>query len=166
MTEMTLILCATSTALIAGLFYAYSCSVNIGLARLPDNEYLAAMQAINSAIQNPLFFMSFMGALILLPLCTWLNYDGLLPNRFWLLLAASIIYWVGVFGVTVLGNVPLNDALAGFDIRAADMNGIAQQRIAFEQPWLLLHNIRTIASVVCLLLVLISLRCDLKQTIV
>ncbi|MBC8154239.1 MAG: DUF1772 domain-containing protein, partial [Bacteroidetes bacterium] len=65
--------CATvTTALIAGLLYAYSCSVNPGLNRLSDASYLAAMQSINREIQNPVFFLSFLGALVLLPLSTWM----------------------------------------------------------------------------------------------
>ena len=83
-TNIILTIAATTTALIAGLLYAYSCSVNIGLGRLADAEYISAMQSINKAIQNPLFFISFMGTLLLLPLCTYLNYGQPLSNRFWL----------------------------------------------------------------------------------
>ena len=54
-TNIILTIAATTTALIAGLLYAYSCSVNIGLGRLADAEYISAMQSINKAIQNPLF---------------------------------------------------------------------------------------------------------------
>lgn len=89
MNSIILIAAITATALIAGLFYAYSCSVNIGLGRLPDREYLAAMQNINSAILNPLFFLSFMGTLILMPLSAWLNYEQSLSGRFLLLAIAA-----------------------------------------------------------------------------
>ena len=49
-TNIILTIAATTTALITGLLYAYSCSVNIGLGRLADAEYIAAMQSINKAI--------------------------------------------------------------------------------------------------------------------
>jgi uncharacterized membrane protein len=143
MNSIILIAAITATALIAGLFYAYICSVNIGLGRLPDREYLAAMQNINSAILNPLFFLSFMGTLILIPLSAWLNYE-------------QSLYIIGVFGVTMLGNVPLNDMLAGADLKIATASNIARLRLSFEQPWLMWHNVRTIASVICLLLAVIS----------
>lgn len=55
------------SGLVAGLFYAYSCSVNPGLKALSDVEYLIAMQSINRAIQNPYFFCSFMGLLLCFP---------------------------------------------------------------------------------------------------
>lgn len=156
MKDLIFLLTALCTALISGLFYAYSCSVNIGLGQLRDNEYLRAMQAINSAIQNPLFFLSFMGTLILLSLNAWIDYQGKLTPGFILMLAAAIIYLVGVFGVTIFGNVPLNDSLATFDIGHATEAQLAAFRSQFEKPWLFYHNIRTVLSIVCLVLVLIN----------
>ena len=59
--------CATlTTGLVAGVYYAYAVSVNLGLAAQPDASYVATMQAINVRIQNPLFFASFFGAVLLL----------------------------------------------------------------------------------------------------
>lgn len=156
MTNLLLVLTATATALIAGLFYAYSCSVNIGLAKLNDTEYLKAMQSINRAILNPLFFSSFMGTLLLLPLCTYFHYETLTNKRFLLLLSATLIYAIGTFGVTMLGNVPLNEALDKFNISTATLTEITQQRTKFEKPWNNFHTIRTIASVIALILVIIA----------
>ena len=100
--------------------------------------------------------MSFMGTLVLLPLSAWLNYDQSLSGRFLLLSTASVVYIIGVFGVTMLRNVPLNDMLAAFDLKAAAASDIARLRFSFEQPWLMWHNVRTVASVVCLLLAVIG----------
>lgn len=61
---ITLGFTALTTALIAGLFYAYSCSVNPGLGNLPDKEYILTMQSINIAIINPVFMLSFIGTVI------------------------------------------------------------------------------------------------------
>jgi len=143
---------ATTTALMAGLFFAYSCSVNPGLGRLSDTAYLAAMQAINRAILNPVFFAGFLGTALLLPICTY--YAQATPLRFWLLLAASIVYIVGVLGVTIAGNVPLNDALDAVDLPSATVSSIAAQRTDFEAPWNRLHTIRTMAAVLALILVI------------
>lgn len=138
MTTIILILTTLTTALIADLFYSYSCSVNIGLGHLTDKEYLAAMQSINNAILDPLFFLSFMGTLVLLPVSCCLNYQ---ESSFVFLLWAAIIYVVGAFGVTVFGNVPLNEALAQFDLQSASLQEIANQRMKFEAPWNTLHAI-------------------------
>jgi uncharacterized membrane protein len=147
-------LSALLSALIAGLFYGYSCSVNIGLGRLSDTEYLRAMQSINRTIINPVFFMSFLGTLIVLPVCTWLIYS---PNDaliFYFMLAAAIIYAIAVFGVTIRGNVPLNNSLDRFNIESADEKEISKFRAAFEDRWNRFHLIRTVFSVITLILVL------------
>ena len=138
----------------AGLFYAYVCSVSPGLGRLADADYLAAMQAINRAILNPVFFIAFFGTPLLLPLSTWQHYGQPVSTRFWLLLVATFVYWVGIVGVTGFGNIPLNDALDAFDLRAASAEQIAAQRVTFEVPWNTWNLIRTVASVLAFLLVL------------
>lgn len=154
--NITLLIAAFLTALIAGLFYAYSCSVNAGLGKLPDAGYMAAMQSINREILNPLFFMSFMGTLIVLPVSTWFQYSNPVSARFYLMLAATLVYAIGTFGVTILGNVPLNNALDGFNIQSASPEMIHQQRELFEKPWNRLHSIRTIANAIALILVLLA----------
>jgi uncharacterized membrane protein len=159
MKDVILFTAAMCTALIAGLFYAYSCSVNIALGKLADTEYIHAMQSINKEIQNPIFFLSFMGTLVLLPVSAWLSFDSQLSARFYFLAAAAIIYLFGVFGVTMMGNLPLNEALARFDAGKATTAQIAQYRLAFEKPWLFFHNIRTVLSVICLAAVLMSCLC-------
>jgi uncharacterized membrane protein len=157
------LIAALLTALITGLFYAYSCSINNGLGRLNDIEYMKAMQSINRAILNPLFFASFMGTLIVLPVCTWFTYKaGGTSMAFYLILAAAIVYIAGVFGVTMAGNVPLNNALDKFNIAAASVEEIKIQRAAFEIPWNRLHSIRTIACVVSLVLTLASVLAKFK----
>lgn len=152
-----LILTAVLLGLIAGLFYAYSCSVNPGLWRLADHEYLRAMQSINNAIQNPLFLLSFAGALLLLPLSTWLTYRHSPGSAiFYLALAATIIYLVGAIGVTIAGNIPLNEALDKIDLSNASVERLRQVRIDFEQPWNRLHTIRAFSTVVSFALFLLA----------
>ncbi|MEO6287549.1 MAG: anthrone oxygenase family protein [Dyadobacter sp.] len=154
--NIVLLITGLTSALIAGLFYSYSCSVNPGLGQLSDIHYLSAMQAINKAIINPIFFLSFMGTLFLLPVSTYMHYGSAHSSRFYFLLAATIIYVVGAFGVTMMGNVPLNDALEKFNIAGASAQELAAQRLQFEKPWNNLHFVRTVASVLSLVLVLIG----------
>lgn len=160
MTTLILVITATLTALIAGLFYAYSCSVSPGLGQLSDKEYINAMNAINKAILNPVFFASFMGTLILLPVSAFMNYTPTFNTRFILLLVATLIYAIGVFGVTAFGNVPLNDALASFNTTTASVKELADQRRMFEGPWNFLQNLRTIANIMTLILVIVSFLYD------
>ena len=135
------------SGLVAGLLYAYSCSVNIGLKTLPDAEYIKAMQAINIAIQNPLFFIVFMGLLIVFPITTFQLY-GQQTNSFYLFPSAMIIYFIGVFTVTICCNIPLNEQLAMFSLLKANENEISKMREAFEIQWNRFHTIRTLASII------------------
>jgi uncharacterized membrane protein len=136
------------SGLVAGLLYSYSCSVNPGLKALSDKEYLHAMQSINRAIQNPVFFISFMGLLLLLPLCSWLSYKQATAIPFMYVLIAAIVYIVGVIGVTVVGNIPLNNQLEKFNLTNADAAQITDMRLRFEGAWVSWHTVRTGASII------------------
>lgn len=160
MATIFLILSTLACALITGLLYGYQCSVNPGLGQLSDSNYLAAMQSINQVILNPLFFASFMGTLLVLPLCTYLHYH---TPRFGFLLTASLLYTLGVFVVTVAGNVPLNQLLATFDLTTATPDAMATFRHHFQEKWNQWHLIRTIASFLALLSLTIACANSLKQ---
>ena len=154
--NIILVLAGTLTALVTGLFYGYSVSVNGGLHRLNDSEYIKAMQSINAVIQNPLFFVSFIGPVILLPLAAFLQRDSN-SMQFALLLASSVIYIAGSFGLTMVGNVPLNVRLAKFDANKGSGNEIVQARAEFEKPWNRLHAIRKIASIAATVLIFVAI---------
>ena len=151
-----LVLTATTTALIAGLFYAWTCSVIPGLSRLTNVEYIRAMQSFNEAIQNPLFFICFFGTALLLPICTYMHFGQPVSIRFWLLLTATVAYLLGVMAVTIFGNIPLNESLADFNLILANPEAIAAQRRNFENSWNNLHTVRTIASALSIVLVIIA----------
>lgn len=153
---IVLILTTISVSLITGLWYAYSCSVNIGLHRLPDNQYLAAMQSINREILNPVFFATFLGTAVLLPFCSYVCYERLSTGQWALLFIATLMYVGGVFGVTIFGNVPLNESLDKFNLGIASASEIKFQRLKFEMPWNRLHTIRTAASLIALVLTIVT----------
>lgn len=150
LSNILLAFAVVATALMAGLFYSYSCSVIPGLAKLNDAGYLSAMQSINRAIQNPAFFSAFFGALLLLPLAAWANYGVPVTPRFWWLVAGTMAYGIGLFGITVLCNVPLNNLLDGFEINSATPQQLAEMRLRFEQPWNFWNVVRTIAVILAL----------------
>ena len=152
--NILLVITATLTALMAGLFYAWSCSVMPGFARLSDKEFVSAMQATNRAIQNPIFFAAIFGAPVHLPISTFLHYGQ--STRFWLLLAASVIYLPGTFGVTMFGNVPLNNTLDRFNLETASEEETARQRANFERRWNNLNTIRTVSSTLAVILVVVA----------
>lgn len=150
--DIILVTTTVLTGLMAGLFYAFSFSVVLGLGKLPDADYIRAFQSINREIQNPIFLSCFMGIVLLLPLSTYMHYSKPATPQFWLLLAATLIYVIGVFGVTVAGNIPLNNAIDTFKLDSASADAITAQRTAFESKWNNLNMARTVASTLTLLL--------------
>lgn len=156
---------ALLSGLIAGLFYSYSCSVNPGLGRLSDREYLRAMQSINKAILNPVFFISFLGTLIAIPATAVVYWN---TNGFdlscALLIVSALIYGIGVFGVTIRANVPLNDMLDKLDL-SAGAGHFAKWRSEFEQPWNRYHSLRTVLNVVTFILVIAVLIINFKPAV-
>ncbi|GCE26438.1 membrane protein [Dictyobacter alpinus] len=144
------------TSLIAGLFYAFSIAVVPALRSLKATQHITIMQSINVKILNPLFLLSFMGPAILLPLATFLQRG---KSQFGLLLAASIIYIVGVIGVTATKNVPLNDKLAKFEVNQLSESEAEQIRNDFQGPgsaWMRFHDMRTLAATTATALIFIA----------
>jgi len=133
-----------TTGLIAGVFYAYAVSVTLGLAAQPDSSYVATMQAINERIENPLFFLSFFGAVLFLLAALAVHLPKPRSSRFWLIALASALYVVGGFLLTVVVNVPLNEELA----RVADASAgeLARARAAYESPWNFWNGVRMVFS--------------------
>jgi uncharacterized membrane protein len=142
---LTLALATLTTGLIAGVFYAYSVSVNLGLAAQPDAAYVAAMQAINERIQNPLFFLSFFGAVLFLIAALAAHSPRPRSDRFWLVALACLLYVGGGFLLTVFVNVPLNEQLARV---AADASAgeLARARAGYEGPWNFWNGVRAMFS--------------------
>jgi uncharacterized membrane protein len=114
------LLSALGSGLIAGVFFAFSSFVMSGLGRLPAPHGVAAMQSINVAVINPLFLGVFLGTaaacalLVVAALFKWQEPGAML------LLAGALLYFIGTFLVTMVFNVPLNDALAAAAPDSAD----------------------------------------------
>lgn len=154
--NLLLIFTTMSVGLMAGLFFSFTSAVMPGLSQLGDADFIMAMKAINRSIQNPVFFIVFFGALISLPVSTFLKYSAPPTVVFWMLLAATIIYLAGVFGVTAAGNIPLNNALDKFNVVEATKEALQLQRTTFETRWNQLNTIRTICSIASFILIVIA----------
>ena len=159
--NIVLLFTILAVALMAGLFYNWTTAITDGLGKLADKEYLSAFQSINKEIQNPLFFIAFMGAALLLPICSFMHFEKHLTYKFYFIFAATLVYLIGVLGVTILGNVPLNDALDKLNLAEATPSVISQQRLDFEAKWNNFNAIRTISSFISLVLIL--MRCIFNE---
>ena len=139
---------ALTMGLLAGLFYAYSVSVMPGLGQADDRTLVDGMQQINEAIENPVFFVSFLGAPVLILASLVLERRaGSRQNVRWV--GAALVLCAIAILVTGALNIPLNDDLkqAGDPGRIAD---IAQVRDDFYGPWVAWNIVRTVASTAAL----------------
>ena len=136
-----------TTGLMSGLLYGWSVSVIPGTRRVSATNYVDTMQHINRAIINPAFIIPFMGIPLVLGGAAIMQFRTGDHRRGWLLASATATYVIGVLGVTIGRNVPLNDALDAFDLRGSTSDAIDQRRGSYETPWNRWHHLRTIASV-------------------
>jgi uncharacterized membrane protein len=88
---------------------------------------------------------------LILPLTTWYTYYHASSAAFYFLLSASILYLIGVLGVSVFGNIPLNESLAVFNIDSANPGELSHQRDLFEARWNRYHILRTVCSLISLI---------------
>ena len=148
---LTLGLATLTTGLVAGVYYAYAVSVNLGLAAQSDASYVATMQALNERIENPLFFASFFGA-ALFPLAALAAHHSRRPqsSQFWLIALASILYIGGSFLLTSFVNVPMNNQLAAVDLEGP-ARILAKARDTYEGPWNVWNGVRAVFSTLAFL---------------
>ena len=145
---------ALGCGLIAGVFFAFSSFVMKAFANLPSYQGMAAMQAVNIAVINPLFLGVFLGtavacALIMLySILRWQQAGAIY------LLAGGALYLVGSLLVTIVCNVPRNNALAR--VTATDPEG---ERLwaNYLVSWTAWNHVRTLASLAAAALLIIAL---------
>ena len=143
--------CAITTALVAGVFYAFSTFVMRALGRLEPAQGIAAMQSINIVVINLAFFAAFFGGGLLsiaALLVAWLGPAD--PVRLPITLGAAC-YLVGCLAVTMAGNVPLNDRLARADPLQAEATQLWRLYLVRWTRWNHLRTAASLAAAACFL---------------
>lgn len=143
------ILAIVGAGLTAGIFFAFSTFVMAALARIPPDQGIAAMNSINITVINPWFMTVFLGTPII---CAILAVMAVLkwsePGAA-IILAASLIYIVGSFVVTMVFNVPLNDALAAVTSASGD-SGVLWTR--YLSDWTFWNTVRTVLPLIAMVM--------------
>lgn len=145
---------ALGCALAAGVFFGFSTFMMRALARLPPAQGIAAMQSINVAAIGPAFMTALFGTaaaclvLAALSVLTW-NRPGAVY-----LLSGSLLYLVGGVLVTIVFNVPRNNALAAVD-PASDAGARLWQ--GYLTGWTAWNHVRTAACLAAAALLTIAL---------
>jgi uncharacterized membrane protein len=136
------LLAALGCGLLAGFFFAFSAVVMSALARLPPAQGIAAMQTINVVVINPWFGVAFFGTgalCVVLPVYALFWWQA--PGAAYLL-AGGLLYLVGTILVTILCNVPRNNALAAVDPASAEA---ASLWAGYVPSWTAWNHVRTVA---------------------
>ena len=131
------------TGLVAGVFCGFSTFVMRALASLPPAQGVAAMNAINVTAVRPAFMLLFTGTAVVCAVIAVVTFV-LWPDEGTVeLLLGSALYLFGVFGLTVVANVPRNDALAKLDPGAREA---AAYWPTYVREWTMWNHVRTGAS--------------------
>jgi uncharacterized membrane protein len=133
---------ALGALLIAGVFFAFSNFVMSGLGRLPQKDGMAAMNSINVTVINPIFMAVFLGTGLAALTLAALRFSSLPEPSAIKILAAAAIYLIGSIGVTMIFNLPLNDALAA---AGGSAEGAAKWA-DYLNTWTLWNHVRCLAS--------------------
>lgn len=144
---------ALGAAMMAGLYFAFSNTIMSSLAKLEPAQGIAAMQSINRTIQNPLFFLLFVGTAASCALLLVFSLGKLPATSAILMVSGAVIYLVGSLVVTGVFNIPLNNTL---EVLAPNASGSANWWANFLATWTAWNHVRTVASVVAAILFLIA----------
>jgi uncharacterized membrane protein len=157
MSDRVFILLAFASALgcglNAGVFFAFSSFVMPALARLPTAQGIAAMNSINALALTPVFMTALFGtagACFLLgfwTLMTWQRRGAAY------LVSGAALYLVGTILVTILFNVPRNNALAA--VQTSDPEG-GRLWSAYVAGWTGWNHVRTTAALLAAVLLTIG----------
>lgn len=145
---------AISAGIMAGVYFTFSFFAMRAFADLGDEAGARAMQSINVVIQRSAFLPLFFASTLACAALVVLGVMGMVgPQGAWAI-AGGAVYVVGMFGVTLVGNVPLNNRLDAVD--PASQEGAAMWR-EYLARWTPLNHARTVACTVSMVLLVLSL---------
>ena len=129
------LLAALGCAMMAGVFFAFSAFVMNALARLPAEQGIGAMQAINVAAVTFAFMAALFGtaaacgALAVWALFAW--DESFAPY----LLVGSALYLIGTILLTIVYHVRRNEALARVESHSAEAESHWKRYLSGWTAW-------------------------------
>ncbi|MEP7006880.1 MAG: anthrone oxygenase family protein [Sphingomonas bacterium] len=133
---------AIGCGLLAGLYFAFSTFIMTSLGRIDQAAGISAMNAINMDIVRSSFLPLFLGTTLVSALLAGFAILRWSEPSAWAMLAGGVIYVLGMFVVTMLFNVPLNDALAAVAPASAEGGAVW---VRYLKDWTLWNHVRTLA---------------------
>jgi uncharacterized membrane protein len=146
---------AVGCGLIGGVFFAFSTFVMAGLKRLPPAQGIAGMQSINVTAISPLFMLALFGTALGCIALAVGSVAGWGESRTVYVLVGTGLYLVGTIVVTMVFNVPRNDALAAV---APESSEGASLWATYLDSWTAWNHVRTISSLAAAVSFVLALR--------
>ncbi|WP_284125379.1 anthrone oxygenase family protein [Parerythrobacter aestuarii] len=154
LSDILLWIAAISAGLMAGVFFTFSAFVMRSLDAIKAPAGMLAMQSINRIIVKssflPIFFVSTIACAVLVVIAAL---DLGAAGAIWTL-SGSAAYVVGMFVVTIAGNVPLNNRL---EATPADGQEGAEMWAEYLRKWMIWNHVRTIACTGSLILLVLAI---------
>jgi uncharacterized membrane protein len=148
--EALFLILICSTALILGNEFSIAAFIHPGLSRANHRSFLPAIQVFAKLLGKVMPF--WMGGTLLVHLIVlWLTWHWPAPGSVWLLLAT--ILWIAIILLSVLGPVPINDRVKGWDVNKLPADWEDQRR-----TWDRLNAIRVAMIFVAFLALLLSFK--------
>jgi uncharacterized membrane protein len=135
---------AMACALVSGVFLAFSDFVMRALRKAMPAAGIEVMQIINREVFSTAFMILLVGMSILSPAGAAFAYFEMSGLAAFHIVWAGSIYFVGVFGVTLLFHVPMNQRLDRQTHSSAEAQTYWQ--VQFYPRWTLWNHVRTIAA--------------------
>jgi uncharacterized membrane protein len=132
-------------ALVAGVFLTFSSFVMPALARIAPASGVAAMQSINIVVVPSLFIKIYLLTTIVSAVLMFTPAFSGTDLTAWLSCLAGVVSIAGSCGVTMLLNVPLNNALAA---AAPESHATALQWSEYVRDWSAANSARALASTI------------------
>lgn len=145
---------AIGCGLLAGVYFAFSVFVMTSLSRIAPAAGIAAMNAINVEIVRSPFMSVFMGTTLAAAILAGLAIFRWSDPGSIAMLTGGLLYVVGMFAVTAIFNVPLNDALATIDPSSPEGESVW---VHYVQDWTIWNHVRTIASAAACTLFIVAI---------
>jgi len=135
---------ALGAGIMGGLFFIFSNTIMASFAKLTPAQGIAAMNSINVTILNGTFLSIFMGTALLCVALIVGWFLGWIPSGSLFTLAAALVYLVGIIGVTIIFNVPMNDTLATMQPDSTQGVELWQDYLT---RWTMWNHVRTVAGI-------------------
>ena len=133
--DVAVVAAIAGAGMIVGSMFAFSAFIMAAFRRLEEAEGIRAMQRINETVYTPWFMVPFFGT-TLLSIGVVVFASMHTDHAWWPTpLAAGLVFVVGVFGVTAVGNVPLNERLACMEPSDAASSGFWQHYLVVWTRW-------------------------------